>query len=171
MNQRTGQIIFPSAQLAYLLTTRFLIVQQQTFIILYDISHLIHLCKISITLESWCISPWSTPYFISSVGSFINYSAPYCTADFHLSLKVLNFWKFTSYCSLKPLWSGHGGSSASSYLDDPTSPIPSHCASIVATSTLRVNYPAPYCTADFQIITLYCFPHLIHQCNISITSV
>ena len=34
---------------------------------------------------------------------------------------------------------GHGGSSAGSYLDDPTSPIPSHCASIVATSTLRVN--------------------------------
>ena len=29
----------------------------------------------------------------------------------------------------------HGGSSAGSYLADPTSPIPSHCASIVATST------------------------------------
>ena len=35
---------------------------------------------------------------------------------------------------------GHGGSSAGSYLSDPTSPIPSHCASIVATSTVRVNY-------------------------------
>ena len=35
---------------------------------------------------------------------------------------------------------GHGGSSAGSYLADPTSPIPSHCASIVMTSTLRVNY-------------------------------
>ena len=35
---------------------------------------------------------------------------------------------------------GHGGSSASSYLADPTSPIPSHCASIVTTSTLRVNF-------------------------------
>ena len=34
---------------------------------------------------------------------------------------------------------GHGGSSASSYLADLTSPIPSHCVSIVATSTLRVN--------------------------------
>ena len=33
----------------------------------------------------------------------------------------------------------HGGSSAGSYLADPTSPIPSHCASIVMTSTLRVN--------------------------------
>ena len=34
---------------------------------------------------------------------------------------------------------GHGGSSAGSYLADPTSPIPSHCSSIVVTSTLRVN--------------------------------
>ena len=48
---------------------------------------------------------------------------------------------------------GHGGSSAGSYLADPTSPIPSHCAviilfkkcpsvSIVVTSTLRVNTQA-----------------------------
>ena len=35
---------------------------------------------------------------------------------------------------------GHGGSSAASYLADPTSPIPSHCASIVATSAVRVNF-------------------------------
>ena len=34
---------------------------------------------------------------------------------------------------------GHGGSSAGSYLADPTSPIPSHCASVVVTSTVRVN--------------------------------
>ena len=34
---------------------------------------------------------------------------------------------------------GHGGSSAGLYLVDHTSPIPSHCASIVVTSTLRVN--------------------------------
>ena len=34
---------------------------------------------------------------------------------------------------------GHGGSSAGSYLADPTSPVPSHCASIVATSTVRVK--------------------------------
>ena len=34
---------------------------------------------------------------------------------------------------------GHGGSSAGSYFADPTSPIPFHCASTVATSTLRVN--------------------------------
>ena len=35
---------------------------------------------------------------------------------------------------------GHGGSSAGSYLADPTSPIPSHSALIVVTSTLRVNF-------------------------------
>ena len=34
---------------------------------------------------------------------------------------------------------GHGGSSAGSYLADPTSPILSHCASIIVTSTLRVK--------------------------------
>ena len=34
---------------------------------------------------------------------------------------------------------GHGGSSVGSYLTDPTSPIPSHCASIVTTSTVRVK--------------------------------
>ena len=56
-----------------------------------------------------------------------------------LTLKVLNFWKFTSSYSLKPLWSGMEGSSAGLYLADPTSPIPSHCASIVATSTVRVK--------------------------------
>ena len=34
---------------------------------------------------------------------------------------------------------GHGGSSAGSYLADPASCIPSHCASIVPTSTVRVK--------------------------------
>ena len=28
--------------------------------------------------------------------------------DYQLTLKVLNFWKFTNYCTLKPLWSGMG---------------------------------------------------------------
>ena len=37
---------------------------------------------------------------------------------------------------------GHGGSSGGSYLADSRSPIPSHCASIVATSTVRVNISA-----------------------------
>ena len=35
---------------------------------------------------------------------------------------------------------GHGGSTVGSYLTDHTSPIASHCASIVMTTTLRVNH-------------------------------
>ena len=48
---------------------------------------------------------------------------------------------------------GHGGSSAGSYLADPTSPIPSHCASTVATSTLRVK--TPQCTRNsyYQVMS------------------
>ena len=44
---------------------------------------------------------------------------------------------------------GHGGRSAGSYLADPTSPIPSHCASIVATSTVRVNVGIKPVKANF----------------------
>ena len=33
---------------------------------------------------------------------------PSLIISIQLTLKVLNFWKFTSYCSLKPLWSGMG---------------------------------------------------------------
>ena len=56
---------------------------------------------------------------------------------------MLNFWKFTSYCSLKPLWSGMG-----EVVPARTSPtlhplIPSYCASIVVTSTLRVKLGLP----------------------------
>ena len=46
---------------------------------------------------------------------------------------------------------GHGGSSAGSDLADPTSPIPSHCASIVVTSTVRVNV----LFSDFDMSTLH----------------
>ena len=44
---------------------------------------------------------------------------------------------------------GHGGSSAGSYLANPTSPIPSHCASIVVTSTLRVNQSNVTCAYQY----------------------
>ena len=47
---------------------------------------------------------------------------------------------------------GHGGSSAGSYLADPSSPIPSHCASIVATSTVRVNYLMKKGTTVYECI-------------------
>ena len=46
---------------------------------------------------------------------------------------------FDRLLQLKTLMLRHGRSSAGSYLADPTSPIPSHCASIVVTSTVRVN--------------------------------
>ena len=55
---------------------------------------------------------------------------------------------------------GHGGSSAGSYLADPTSPIPSHCASVVATSTLRVNYLNSW-NHHFSVLSLNCFASLL----------
>ena len=48
-------------------------------------------------------------------------------------------WISDSYCSLKPLCSGHGGSSAGSYPADPTSPIPSHCAVIILFQSVTVH--------------------------------
>ena len=45
---------------------------------------------------------------------------------------------------------GHGRSSAGSYLADPTSPIPFHCASIVETSTVRVNSSCLHARANFS---------------------
>ena len=38
------------------------------------------------------------------------------------------FLKIYQLLQLETLMVGHGGSSAGSYLADPTSPIPSHCA-------------------------------------------
>ena len=87
-----------------------------------------------------------------------------------LTLKVLYFWKLTSYCSLKPFMAGHGGSSAGSYLADPSSPIPSHCASIVATSTLRVKAFAIleditiYYLCGITHLDILCY-HMIYTCT------
>ena len=50
---------------------------------------------------------------------------------------------------------GHGGSSAGSYLADPTSPIPSHCASIVVTSTLRVKLKRSHCGLQQRDVPVY----------------
>ena len=67
---------------------------------------------------------------------------------------------------------GHGGSSAGSYLADPTSPIPSHCASIVTTSTLRVNqncvcyYIRGYLAGAFSMDV--CFVCLCHAVRLGI---
>ena len=45
---------------------------------------------------------------------------------------------------------GHGRSSARSYLANPASPIPSHCASIVLTSTVRVKAESIYLSVCIQ---------------------
>ena len=55
---------------------------------------------------------------------------------------------------------GHGGSSAGSYLADPTSPIPSHCASIVVTSTLRVNMPMHW---DLYKCLVWVWQRMLHS--------
>ena len=62
---------------------------------------------------------------------------------------------------------GHGGSSAGSYLADPTSPIPSHCTviivfqkcrsvSIVVTGTVRVNQRKEHWK---RLISYFALPH------------
>ena len=60
---------------------------------------------------------------------------------------------------------GHGGSSAGSYLADPTSPIPSHCASVVATSTLRVKIQ---CTLIDNIHDVVVSLNIFHSCIASL---
>ena len=51
---------------------------------------------------------------------------------------------------------GHGGSSAGSYLTDPTSLIPSHCASIVVTSTVRVkNTLSSLLHIEWRVLYIY----------------
>ena len=62
-----------------------------------------------------------------------------------LTLKVLNFWKFYSYCCLKPLWLG----------------IPSHCASIVVTSTLRINTGK----LNIKVTPQYVLTHCLLTCQ------
>ena len=51
---------------------------------------------------------------------------------------------------------GHGGSSAGSYLADHTSHTPSHCALIVVTSTVRVNWRTNSVTSRIDSSWLAC---------------
>ena len=61
--------------------------------------------EIGSTLLHMTSSGNQTPHF------FLSCVQPLYPLDhmfYCLTLKVLNFWKFPSYCSLKPLWSGMG---------------------------------------------------------------
>ena len=78
-----------------------------------------------------------------------------------LTLKVLNFWKFTSYCSLKPLWLGMGEvvpARTSPTLHPPSPPT----ASIVATSTVRVKSESKICSTLSSWPLLYVDHHADH---------
>ena len=59
---------------------------------------------------TWSVLSWSGGHEFASLSSELGLRS--ISVQSHtltkLTLKVLNFWKFTSYCSLKPLWSGIG---------------------------------------------------------------
>ena len=58
---------------------------------------------------------------------------------------------------------GHGGSSARLHLADPTSLIPSHCASIVVTSTVRIN--SKHCVTSTARWYLHIWRSLCMECG------
>ena len=60
----------------------------------------------------------------------------------------------------------HGGSSAGSYLADPTSPIPSHCASIVVTSTVRVKQHSTEIHFFSSCILMFVFSRMSLLCPV-----
>ena len=62
-----------------------------------------------------------------------------CKLTMRLTLKVLNFWKFTRYCSLKSLWSGMGEVVPTRTSPTLHPPSPPTVHPTVVTSTLRVN--------------------------------
>ena len=57
-----------------------------------------------------------------------------------LTLKVLNFWKFTSYCSLKPLWSGMGEVVPARTLPTLHPPSPQIVHQLARLALVRVNH-------------------------------
>ena len=79
-------------------------------------------------------NPWPPDH-----GEYISCPWDSCLNHCTINPESAEFLKIYWLLELKTLMVGHGGSSAGSYLTDPTFPIPSHCASIVATSTLRVK--------------------------------
>ena len=57
-----------------------------------------------------------------------------------LTLKVLNFWKCTSYCSLKPLWSGMGEVVPARTSPTLHPPSPPTVHQLLQLALLRVNF-------------------------------
>ena len=60
------------------------------------------------TQESGIFLQNTGTYHFIEVKLVCKYSMELSKKKIPLTLKVLNFWKFTSYCSLKPLWLGIG---------------------------------------------------------------
>ena len=69
--------------------------------------HIVHFCLLKVlkcTAKSHAPLDWSAQeHWLGQYDLLQQQMQPY-----KLTLKVLNFWEFTSYCSLKPLWSGMG---------------------------------------------------------------
>ena len=70
--------------------------RNRKFAITYALMH----CYILVKHNMYCI--WVTLHM------YIWLATKLQKLIYWLTLKVLNFWKFTSYCNLKPLWSGMG---------------------------------------------------------------
>ena len=130
------------------------------------------------TLQLWVHASWSikvsnaAPKFATSVlrtirvviqpessgwgqwiqGTFLRLSiyVVYLFIHLFLTLKVLNFWKFTTCCSLRPLWSGMGEvvpARISPTLHPPSPPT----ASIIVTGTLRINLTPNSCQCSLLL--------------------
>ena len=68
-------------------------------------------------------------FVLKSYKTIVNpYSAKFLKIHLRVEIEWVDLWQLLQR---KTLAGGHGGSSASSYLADPKSPIPSHCAVII----------------------------------------
>ena len=64
----------------------------------------------NIKVKIWCcfVLCYLLWWFLYYFKQLSNWTCTQIQTISFLTLKVLNFWKFTSYCCLKPLWSGMG---------------------------------------------------------------
>ena len=105
------------------------------------------LCRILTKKDTSCATPSSTVLISLLSHNQKHGASPWPILQgqeqwsIHVTLKVLNFWKFTCYCSLKPLWSGMGEVVPARTLPTLHPPSPPSWPSIVATCTVRLNIP------------------------------